>query len=95
LENFVGSSAGKKLKATSGWNENGNGTDAFGFAALPGGSGNSNGSFGSVGHHGYWWSAAEGNANSAYYRDMYYNIEIVYYGNDRKNYLFSVRCLQD
>jgi uncharacterized protein (TIGR02145 family) len=29
--------AGKKLKAKSGWNDNGNGTDDYGFSALPGG----------------------------------------------------------
>ena len=29
--------AGKKLKATSGWDNNGNGTDEYGFTALPGG----------------------------------------------------------
>jgi uncharacterized protein (TIGR02145 family) len=31
----------KHLKAKEGWEENGNGTDAFGFAALPGGNGSS------------------------------------------------------
>jgi len=31
--------AGKSLKATSGWNNSGNGTDDFGFSALPGGYG--------------------------------------------------------
>jgi len=36
---FVGGKAvaGKKLKASSGWNYSGNGEDAFGFSALPGG----------------------------------------------------------
>jgi len=32
-----GATAGTKLKARSGWNGNGNGTDDLGFAALPGG----------------------------------------------------------
>ena len=32
-----GTDEGEKLKATSGWEDNGNGTDMFGFAALPGG----------------------------------------------------------
>ena len=29
--------AGQKLKSTSGWNDSGNGSDAVGFSALPGG----------------------------------------------------------
>jgi len=37
LINFVGTAAGKKLKSISGWNSNGNGTDDYGFSALPGG----------------------------------------------------------
>ena len=40
--------AGKKLKAKSGWNKNGNGTDDFGFPAMPGGGGHSHDSFKSV-----------------------------------------------
>jgi hypothetical protein len=39
LINYVGGSniAGKKLKATSGWNNGGNGQNTYGFSALPGG----------------------------------------------------------
>jgi uncharacterized protein (TIGR02145 family) len=89
------STAGTKLKATSGWNSGGNGTDAYGFAALPGGNGSSNGGFGGVGDYGYWWSATEYNANYAYYRDMICNYEDVGYLSNYKGYLLSVRCLQD
>ena len=32
-----GSNEGSKLKSSSGWDENGNGTNASGFTALPGG----------------------------------------------------------
>jgi uncharacterized protein (TIGR02145 family) len=95
LENTVGRSAGKKLKSTSGWNNNGNGTDEYGFSALPGGNGFSDGSFRSTGNFGYWWSATESNANNAWGRGMYYSYEGVnrnYYG---KTSLFSVRCVQD
>jgi len=97
LTNFVGSSAGTKLKANSPlWNSNGKGTDNFGFAALPGGYGNSGGSFFYVGLYGFWWSATEDNASSAYYRVMNYDDEFVgRVSNYKSNYLFSVRCLQD
>ena len=98
LTNFVGgaSTAGKYLKATSGWNSSGNGQDKYGFAALPGGSGYSGGSFIDVGNYGYWWSASEGKANGAYGRGMGYNNEYVFRdGNYKSDGLFSVRCLQD
>jgi uncharacterized protein (TIGR02145 family) len=88
--------AGTKLKATSGWNEGGNGTDSYGFAALPGGYGPSNGYFNDVGYRGRWWGATELSARDAFLRDMYYNYDgVEYYGYDFKTRLFSVRCLQD
>jgi uncharacterized protein (TIGR02145 family)/uncharacterized repeat protein (TIGR02543 family) len=100
LVNYVGSSAGTKLKATSGWNSYSGvpaGTDSYGFAALPGGDGYSNGDFSSVGYDGYWWSATEDGATSAYRWYMDYGNEGVYYYDSYniKKLLFSVRCLQD
>jgi uncharacterized protein (TIGR02145 family) len=50
LTDFIGDGAGAKLKAASGWDNNGNGTDAYGFSALPGGGGYSNGGFYRVGY---------------------------------------------
>jgi uncharacterized protein (TIGR02145 family) len=51
--------AGKYFKAASGWNDYkgkpGNGEDKFGFSALPGGNGNSGGSFYYAGYYGSWW----------------------------------------
>ncbi len=87
--------AGKKLKSKSGWKDNGNGTDEFGFAALPGGNGGSVGSFYSAGLSGYWWSASEYDANDAYLRFMAYGYEGAYLVNYDKSNLFSVRCLRD
>jgi len=51
LENAVGGEdvAGMALKSTSGWNEGGNGTDVYGFSALPAGDRYSSGNFGDVG----------------------------------------------
>jgi uncharacterized protein (TIGR02145 family) len=89
------STAGRYLKATSGWNSGGNGEDTFGFSALPGGSGDSYGRFSDVGYYGGWWSASEGYSNYAYYRGMYYSYERVHHGSYDKSDLRSVRCLQD
>jgi uncharacterized protein (TIGR02145 family) len=83
------------LKSASGWSGNGNGTDKYGFSALPGGNGSSDGSFISVGYYGYWWSASEYDSYDAYRRYMYYGNEGAHWSYGSKSFLFSVRCLQD
>jgi len=94
LVNFVGNDAGTKLKSAIGWTSD-NGTDEYGFSALPGGGGNSIDNFYAVGNIGYWWSATESNASYAYARYMSYNGTNVYMLNDGKSALYSVRCVQD
>jgi len=97
LIDFVGGekTAGTKLKATSGWNDyegkSGNGTDEYGFSALPGGGG----SFNYVGEGGFWWSSTEYDASYAYYRGMYYDNAYVNRSDTDKSIFFSVRCVQD
>jgi len=73
----------EKLKANSDWNNNG--MDEFGFSALPGGYGSSDGSFANVGDFGFWWSSNKG----AYY---YIGGDILR-NNDGNNFL-SIRCLK-
>jgi len=61
LYNFAGGNkiAGKKLKSKTGWNDfegkSGNGTDDFGFAALPGGRCSSDSEFSCEGEQGLYW----------------------------------------
>jgi uncharacterized protein (TIGR02145 family) len=97
LVNYVGGEdkAGTKLKSAAGWNENGNGTNDFGWSALPGGGGSSDGSFRSAGYSGFWWSATEDDAYGARGRYMYCINEYVSWVSSVKTYLFSVRCAQD
>ncbi|MDR0330282.1 MAG: hypothetical protein LBH93_01040 [Chitinispirillales bacterium] len=95
--------AGKKLKSAGGWNRcdeagdcvaNGNGTDEFGFSALPGGERRySGGHFEYAGKYGLWWSASEYDAGHADRRLMNYNDGNVYGGYDDKSFGFSVRCV--
>jgi len=96
-----GSVAGTKLKATSGWkNCSHSGSsysclDSYGFSALPGGYGNSDGTtFNNVGH-GTWWTSTEYSANYAMSPRMSYYLDNVFYGSDGKILLSSVRCLKD
>jgi uncharacterized protein (TIGR02145 family) len=89
--------AGSKLKSTSGWYDNGNGTDTYGFSALPGGRRYTGGSFSGAGNYGGWWTATEDGSGYAYYRYMYYGIDRVYEykGDNDKGYGVSVRCVSD
>jgi len=93
--------AGKKLKSTSGWSGwsgAGNGTDDYGFSALPGGYYNGNG-FYHVGEDGYWWTATDRGEyadDNAYGRGMSYGYDGVgeNFYNDKGNG-YSVRCVSD
>jgi len=82
--------AGKRLK-TSSWD----GTDEYGFSALPSGYGSSDGNFRDVGNHGTWWSSSTDDDSYAYHWYMDYDHEGVGRLNYDKAYLFSVRCIRD
>lgn len=97
LENYVGSNAGTKLKATSGWYY-GNGTDDYSFAALPAGSANGSKVY-DVGGGARIWTATPPNNDVAY--DVAY-IRILYFSRDYltssgygKIYAQSVRCIRN
>jgi uncharacterized protein (TIGR02145 family) len=94
--------AGKRLKAKCGWswdyheNESGNGTDDYGFSALPCGiRDDRTGDFYAGSHYGIWWTATKSDAASAYSWDMYYNHGDLYKGVAGKSDMFSVRCVKD
>jgi len=95
LVDFVGGEeiAGKRLKAKSGWNKNGNGTDEFGFSAMP-----------SDGNDGYWWSSDESDGAETEGEDDYEYASywiMRHYRDDTdcnfisKDDLYSVRCVKD
>jgi uncharacterized protein (TIGR02145 family) len=86
--------AGKYLKATSDWSSGSNGTDDYGFSALPGGWG-PYGGFGEVGDYGGWWSASGYNGGNAYYGYLYFNEEHATWDTGDKGILRSVRCVRD
>lgn len=97
LSDYLGgeSEAGTKMKSTSGWNSNGNGTNSSGFSGLPGGSRYTDGAFYFIHGYGSWWSSTEFYPNYAWYRYLYYSYgNVGRYPND-ENFGFSVRCLRD
>lgn len=91
-----GTDQGTQLKASGGWNSNGNGNNSSGFSALPGGIRNyPNGPFNFIGSNGDWWTSTEGNSSSAVNRHLYYSNTKVYRSVRDKVYGFSVRCVRD
>ncbi|MDR2554740.1 MAG: fibrobacter succinogenes major paralogous domain-containing protein [Fibromonadaceae bacterium] len=87
--------SGKYLKTKSGWNQNGNGEDKFGFSAISAGFGNPDGYFNFVGSNGVWWSSSEYDAYYAYNRHLTYIDDGAHWSYNDKGNLFSVRCLRD
>ena len=91
--------AGTKMKSSSGWNDNGNGTNESGFNAFPGGylQVQDSENFYSVGSYGYWWSSSESgdrNKSMAWLLLLLKNngmSSYYYYKADG----YSVRCIKD
>ena len=90
-----GFDVGKKLKTTSGWFSNGNGTDDFGFSALSGGSRYYNGGFYDLGSYAACWSSTEYSSSYAWYRYLYYGGDEVGRSYTNKEGGFSARCVKD
>ena len=95
LSDNLGDEAGTKMKSSSGWKNNGNGTNTSRFAGLPGGFRSYDRDFFNIGAGGYWWSSSEFNTSFAWYRNLYFNDGNVNRDNANKHYGFSVRCLRD
>jgi uncharacterized protein (TIGR02145 family) len=109
-ENMRGHDVGTRLKATSGWRENGNGNNKSGFGALPGGMRSAredilDDPFLYIGVDGYYWtSTVEGYVHE---KKHYYRIirpdeagisRRYYLWSDTYEFLmpaFSARCVKD
>jgi uncharacterized protein (TIGR02145 family) len=55
---LLGEDSGLKLKSTTGWKDDGNGTDSIGFSALPAGARYHSGMFDELGEYAYFWSSS-------------------------------------
>lgn len=92
---YRGTDEASKMKTTSGWSYNGNGTNSSGYSALPGGYQNPDGSVVGLNELGYWWtSTASIVTNRSWVRVMTDNPKSYryYFG---KYCAFSVRCIKD
>ena len=87
--------AGKSLKTKEGWNNGGNGTDAFGFSALPAGSREISGGYNDEGYRARFWSSTENYSYGACIMYLNYTDDDANLGYEGKYSGFSVRCLKD
>jgi uncharacterized protein (TIGR02145 family) len=96
LSDYLGgqNQPGPKMKSTSGWKNNGNGTNSSGFSGLPGGERDCYGAFKYIDGDGRWWSSTEYSTAIAWARGVGFHGHL-----DRGEYCmefgYSVRCLRD
>ena len=91
LEKAIGEDAGAKLKSKE-WD----GTDAFGFDALPAGYWY-NGDFLDMGSYAHFWTATEHSYIHAYNRSLHSASSLLTWYSSLlyKNHAYSVRCVKD
>lgn len=86
---------GRHLKAINGWSGSGNGTDDYGFSALPGGLyDHINSEFVAALNNGFWWSATEYD-NSAWGRQLNASDDTFLRNYFPKDFGLSIRCIKD
>jgi uncharacterized protein (TIGR02145 family) len=91
--------AGYALKSTSGWFKKGNGTDDYGFNALPagyrlGGSESAPGKFDGIGGYAHFWTATETPDGLAYYMLLDFSSKAAKFSAFGKDEARSVRCVK-
>lgn len=92
----VSNEVGAKLKSRNGWFKKGNGTDEFGFNALPAGYRSADGKFDGIGGYAYFWSATEDSENpesNAYYLFLSFSSDAASLNSFAKEDYRSVRCV--
>ncbi len=101
LVKYVGGSsiAGKKLKSLNGWYSDGNGTNNFGFNALPGGWRWANTvsivQFNDISEIAQWWTSNESSGLSAWTWGLVYGDEEINNLLKDKKHGYSIRCVKD
>lgn len=86
---------GDLLKAKTGWNRDGNGTNESGFSALPAGFRYYHGGFSGLGNNTYYWTSTEVKTGVAVCRSLSSADGEFYFAEDDMGQGFSVRCLKD
>jgi len=88
---------GLKLKSTSGWHNNGNGTNSSGFNIVPAGRRSNTSGFVELGTYTYFSTSSDRDLaqNQAWIRSLGFDDDGAYRSTYNKEYAHSVRCIQD
>ena len=95
------STAGKLLKSTSGWDDDGNGDDAYGFAVLPGSWLSYCFNFGLPGKNAYFVTSTQYLTPSGYVDNYVFDIvfdydrDEVFINDHQRDFGYSIRCVQN
>ena len=90
-----GFDSGMNLKSSLLWEENGEGTDKYGFSVIPAGRLNDINLFYHIGYFAFIWSSTENDEGWAWYRHFNYDTDMSCRTSETTDYAFSVRCLKD
>ena len=82
------------IKSRTGWDDGSNGTDDYGFSALPAGYRNIVGGYAGK-NSAYFWMAEEDRQETAYKMGLIDGDPTAGWQNEKKKLAFSVRCLKD
>ena len=92
---YRGYDAGLNLKSTTGWDDDGNGTDPFSFTALPAGFRDYDGLFSKYGKEGNWWTSAIWYPSFAWYHSLSFESSGRGIFLDNPKMGRSVRCVKN
>ncbi|MGJ8744857.1 FISUMP domain-containing protein [Polaribacter sp.] len=96
---YRGFDAGKNLKSTTMWIENGNGTDSFGFNALPGGfrtgsATNEDNNFENLGFSAPFWTSTSAGSDLLWNRELFSSKNTVHRSFEN-SWAFAIRCIKN
>lgn len=96
LADYLGTSAGGKMKSIIGWNSPNTGaTNESGFSGLPGGTRAADGSFAEIGKIGYWWTTTDLDGSNSWLRTLNHNNNGFNNNGLHRKRGLSCRCVKD
>lgn len=97
LFNYIGGFgvAGKKLKSTTGWDNNGNGDNNSGFNGLPGGSCSTYSGFKDLGSWAKFWTSTPDGTYNADGRGLWSDYDVIVTIHAGRTVGLSVRCIKN
>ncbi len=90
-----GYDAGKRIKSTGGWMNNGNGTDDFGYTVFPAGKRDFSGFFVGINTFANFWTSTARGSNFTWLRELKAATDAVTRYDYNKEMGYSVRCIKD